>query len=138
MFINRLAFIVIISFNCFGFINEYKAQKAFKAQKFDDALDNYQKLVIEEPDNIQNLYNIANVFYEKKDYEQAKNYYEKVCNSQINESQKEQATFNYANCFAQLNDLENALKQYENVLKINANNKRAKSNIEIIKKMLEL
>src|SRR5438067_1984631 len=142
MFCIRMDFIkfIILLFifcgtNLFGliFFDKYNAAKAYHEKNYDEAENKYKDLLINDPNNIDYLYNIANVFYEKKNYQNAKKYYEKVVKLNLDNKYNEQVYFNYGCCLFQLNALNESLSQFENVLKINPDNKKAKDNADKIK-----
>ncbi len=119
-------------------ITDFKAVQAYKNKDFDKSKQIFENNVIQDPLNEEKLYNLANVFYQKKDYENAEKYYKKVSLSEeIDLKKKEEVFFNYGCTLAQQNKLEEALKSFEKVVQINKENKRAKDNIEKIKKLLE-
>lgn len=142
MFCTRLVIIILLSFPVslysIGFINEYKANKAYQKGEYNIAQKLWENNILNNPEDANTIFNLGDNFYKKKNFAEAKNYFERVVNSKMVEPEKkEQAYFNLANSLVQLNDLENAIKSYEKVLQINQDNKRAKKNIEILKKLLE-
>lgn len=48
------------------FVDEFKASKNYHNKNYYDAQRKYEEILINNPDDIETLYNIANVFYEKK------------------------------------------------------------------------
>lgn len=128
------------------FIDEYKAASAYQKKDYKSAQKLYESLLVQSPDNLNYMFNLADTFYKQNDFETAKKYYQKVASLTKQDAQKEQAHFNCGNSLvqkkeesreAQLNNLHAAIKEYEEVLKVNPKNNRAKKNIEKLKKFLE-
>jgi len=113
----------------------YRIAKAYEKQDYNTAQQLLEATLIENSANEQALYNMACIFYQKKEFAQAGDYFKKIALSES--SHKEQAWFGLANSLVQLMDLEGALHGYEEVLNINPDNERARKNYEIVKKMLE-
>lgn len=130
--------IFCIQIKAVKFIDEYRAVQAFNRQEYDKSYKLFEKVVVNEPDNIQNLYNLANAAYKRGEFNNAENYYKRVAEiKDLSPLQKEEVFFNLASSLAQLNLLEEALKYFEKVVEVNKENVRAKNNIEKIKKLLE-
>ncbi len=133
-----LVFLLNVGFcNC-SILDKYKAVNAYNKGEFSRSEKLFEKIIVDNPNDVESLFNLGNAFYKSGDFEKSGNYFEKVTQAKdLSPEKQEQAYFNFANSLAQLNKLEDALKNYEKVVEINPNNERAKSNIEKIKKMLE-
>ena len=94
----------------------------------------YEKILIENPDDKNALYNFATVLYKKNDYENANKYYQRLLNiSPLDKNIEEQARFNYANSLMKLEKFQEALDEYEKILKKDPSNKKAKHNRDVAK-----
>lgn len=128
------------------FIDEHKAANAYQKKDYSRAQKLYESLLVQSPDNLNYMFNLADTFYKQNDFDTAKKYYQKVASLTKQDMQKEQAHFNCGNSLVQkkeesrevqLNNVRDAIKEYEQVLKVNPKNDRAKKNIEKLKKFLE-
>ena len=91
-----------------------------------EAFLHYQKIE-DKPDSV--TYNIANMLYEQKKYQEAIERYKKITEPSLQFNK----FYNLGNSYAKSNMYEDAIKAYEQALKIKDDND-AKSNLEIVKK----
>lgn len=136
-FIKLFVFFFIANLNALNFIDEFKAANLYEKGDYDKSQTMYENSLINNPNDFNTMYNLANIFYKKNEFEKAEKYYKKIVDSDLINSKKEQASFNLANSLAQQNKLTQALESYKKVLEFNSLNERAKKNIAIIKQMLE-
>lgn len=137
-FIKLVIFFLILPINALSFLQEKRAADFYAANNYQESQNIYEELLVNNPFDTNILYNLANVFYRKKEFNKAEKYFKKVNESKtLDNHKKEQSLFNYANCLVQQNLLERALQAYNEVVKLNPKNEKALKNIEIIKKMLE-
>lgn len=135
--------IFCITFFSFSFLHGnflQRSQAANAAQKKDwkAAEDQFVQLMINNPDDPVLLYDAGVVSFEQKKFENAHAYFKNASTSKnANALVKEQACFNLGNTCVELKKLEDAITHYEEVLVLNADNEKAKHNLEIVKKMLE-
>lgn len=98
------------------------------------------QVVVDKPHDAQTLYDAGVVAYKQGKYQQAQAYFTnaaKQSGSARHQVLLEKALFNQGNSNVKLNNLQQALTDYESVLKLNAQNEKARHNLEIVKKMLE-
>ena len=110
---------------------------AYSAQqgKWSEARDKFKKLVVDRSQDPALLYDVGVSSFETKEFEQAAAYFKNVVTSPtVSNKLKEQALFNLGNAYVELKKLQDAIDQYREVLRLNPENKRAKHNLEIVKK----
>ena len=114
------------------------ASHAVQSGNLDNAQDKLKKLVIDNPDRADVLYDLGVVSYEKGDASQANAYFCKAAECEnVAQGLKEQAHFNSGNTYVALKELKQAIEQYECTLAINAENEYAKHNLDVTRQMLE-
>lgn len=143
MRIRKLIYISVLfcSFVTKAGIFDFGYDKAiYQAQRgnFKDAQDAIKKLIVDNPNAPDMLYDSGVISFENKQFEQAAAYFKDAAeNKNASHKLKEQAFFNLGNTHVELKKLKEAIKSYEDVLKINPDNQDAKRNLEIVKKMLQ-
>ena len=126
----------------FGFLNPVKdntkkGNDFYKKGDFNNALVYYNKALMENPGEYLLHYNVANIFYKMKKYDEAMSNYE---HSLFGAEKKDTAAIHYnlGNAAFKKKDYEKAVQSYVNSLKIESENKQTKYNLELaIKKLRE-
>ena len=115
-----------------------KAADLATAGQWQEAQMKMNRLIVDEPDRADLLYDNGVAAYKLKEYEKARAYFQDVIAKENVPTQlKEQAYFNLGNTFVGLKKLEDAIKHYEEALKIDPADKKAKHNLEKVKQMLQ-
>lgn len=97
-----------------------------------------QKLVTDNVDKPDVLYDAGVAAYKNKEYKQAQAYFNNVTKqSTASNILKEQAYFNSGNTHVMQKELQKAIDVYEKALEINPDNEKAKHNLEKVKQMLQ-
>ena len=124
-----------------SFFNKLKhafASKAYQASDYENAFHCYEQLMIGDPSDKNAVRGIADCLYNKKNFDDAENYYKQLLFRLDNSDQEqEEFYFNYGCAQSQQKKYKEALESFERVVKIDTHNDRAKKNIEILKKLLE-
>ena len=123
-----------------------KANRLFKKNKLEEALKLYRDAQIESPEVPELHYNIGNVLYRKKRYQEALTEFNKALNTNNPELQQK-AYYNLGNCNYRLGEqllkmgksesiekFKQAIEAYKKALELNSQDMDAKYNIEFIEK----
>jgi len=132
-------FFLVNSCYC-GFITsslqEARAIKAYKNKKYDEALKIYNQLVANNPYDAVYNYNIGEVLYKSGKYKESIPYYHRAAEHGSAHIQV-QSLFNIGNVHMQEKSYDQAIISYEGALKLDPENKFAKHNLEVAKKLQE-
>jgi tetratricopeptide (TPR) repeat protein len=107
----------------------YKAQNYYLAGDSESALSFYQK--VEKKSDITH-YNIANILYHQKNYQEAIKEYEKITTKKI----LEKKWYNLANSYAKIDQFSKAIYYYEKVVQ-KSENQKAKENLEVVQEHIK-
>lgn len=122
----------IDSFNIFNFWKKQNAVKAYQVQDYDDALEIFHNLMDQDPYNPEYNYNVGDILYKQKKYQDAQSAFLRAAEKAIPSSKlQEQALFNAANSAYQLEAWLQAVQDYQQVLKINEKNQEAQHNLQL-------
>lgn len=106
--------------------------------KWDKADEAVQMVVVNRYESPSVLYDAGVTSFQTKKYKEAATYFEQVIShGKTKPDLKEQALFNAGNSYVALKELPKAITCYEAILRQNPDHKRAKHNLDIVKKMLE-
>ena len=111
-----------------------KANKLYLKGDYQKALELYKKAEAKEPSSPVISYNLGNVGYQQKDFQQTERYYQRALGN-MDKRQLANTYYNLGNNYFRQGRIEESLKSYENCLKLNPNDLDAKYNIEFIKRM---
>ena len=81
-----------------------------KQNLFDEAIDNYDKILKNDPKNEMCLFNKAYTYFLKKDYQEASKIFGEIIN---NNPENEEAKIGLGLCYYELKDYDNAIKQFD-------------------------
>ncbi len=116
----------------------WRADQAYQNADLNKARLLYEEVAARDPQDMQALYNAGKTAYKLKDYEAAKQAFEKVSRSLLSSPElKEQALFNYADNLVQQHSYPKALALYETVLDLNQHNEHTQKRIDLVKKLQE-
>lgn len=107
-------------------------------QKWDQAEQRINTVMLNAPDRPDLLYDAGVVAYRNKKFEQAHACFEHGLQSTaLDDELKEQLCFNAGNTCVELQQLKEAIGYYEKVLALNNKHERARHNLEVVKNMLK-
>ncbi|MFQ5649340.1 MAG: tetratricopeptide repeat protein [bacterium] len=113
-----------------------EANKLFEEQKYDEANNKYRDALIENPDSPIIHFNIGDVQYKKRNYEEALNSYTKALASDDILLQS-QAHYNLGNTLYRLGKLPESILEYKRALDLNPSDEDAKYNLEYVRAKLK-
>ena len=129
--------LVIPQIHAIIFWDEYAANKYYKGQNYNLAAKKTEKLLLQDSDDFEAIMNMGKILYKQDKFEEAVNYFSKLKNvDALSKNKQEDVFFNLASAQAQQEKWPEALEAFEKVVENNSENKRAKKNIEIIKKIM--
>lgn len=104
----------------------------YKQQKFDESLKKFLDVQVENPENPELKYNIANSYYKMKNYEEAIKNYISAANSGDKELEQK-SYYNIGNCLYRQGKLQESIEYYKKSLELNPDDKDAKFNLEFVR-----
>jgi len=114
-----------------------RAMSALQRGNLDQATQLIKPVVVHNVDDPGVLYDAGEIAYAKKEYAQAKGYFEQAGKAEKATAQlKAQSYFNLANTLVALQDLQGAIMQYEKSLELQES-EPARHNLEKVKEMLK-
>lgn len=112
-----------------------KGNDAFHEKRYRQALTQYEKAQIKDPDSPAVRYNLGNAFYELNSYRDADRAYRTVLEKDVQDKQfKAKALYNYGNVQYRLGQFDRAIAAYKDVLDLNPDDEDAKYNLEVLQK----
>jgi len=124
-----ICFISFVNASISDDINLYKAQESYTKKDLLQS-EKYYKNIDNMSDTVK--YNLANVLYKQKKYDEAISYYSEIASKDLLYKKHH----NLGNAYAKLNKLDTAIKNYEKALKIQ-NDSDTKFNLDLLKKKKE-
>lgn len=109
----------------------------YNANQYDKAADKFQEAQVNQPENPEVLYNLANARYRLGQYEAAVEDYASVIAQTPDTHLKQQAIYNQGNAYFRLGYLEEAVEAYKKALEMNSSDEDSKYNLEYAQKKLE-
>src|SRR5438105_988702 len=83
-------FLFFINFANCSILDEYNAVQAYKKGDYSKSEKLFEKVIINNPVDVQNMFNLGNAFYKSGEFQKAGNYFEKVTQAKnISNQQKE-------------------------------------------------
>jgi Ca-activated chloride channel family protein len=105
---------------------------AFDEEQWDESLNKFQDALVDDPTNPLLHFNVGDVHYKKKNYEEAINSFEKSLNTN-DVSLQEQAYYNLGNSYYKNNKYQEAIDYYKKALELDPNDLDAKYNLELVR-----
>lgn len=106
-----------------------EANNLYKAEKYDEAAAGYETILQEKKSSLKGHYNLGNVRYLKKDYENAIKHYEKATQLAETDNQRANAYHNLGNAYVNKEEFEKAVGAYKNSLRLNPKDLDTKHNL---------
>jgi len=112
------------------------AEESYRENKFLEAKDKFERLEIQNPDELKHAYNKGISSYRLKDYDAARQAFAKSSSSE-DKQLSSRSMYNLGNTEAQLKNYDGAISSYEEALKIDPKFKEAQENLGIVKQLKE-
>lgn len=106
-----------------------EANSLYKAENYDEAAAGYERILQEKKSSLKGHYNLGNVRYIKKDYENAIKHYEKATELAETDKQRAKAYHNLGNAYVNKEEFEKAVGAYKNSLRLNPKDLDTKHNL---------
>lgn len=112
-----------------------EGNKQYLLKNYAGAVENYAQALVKNPENIKANFNIANAYYETKQYEKAQKYYMKVAQIAKKPQIKAQAYYNEGNTLMRMKNYPEAIAAYKNALRNNPSDSQARYNLVLAQKL---
>ncbi len=111
-----------------------QAEKLYNQKKYNLALELFLSEYSTNRNNHKLIYNIGNCYYQLGQFNEASQYYSKLCEMQSHLCQE--SLYNDGNAHAKQGDYENAIDRYERTLALNSTDNDAQHNLGVVKQLL--
>jgi len=135
-FLIVLIFVTVSLFAQPGRKQILEGNKLYQEQKFDEANNKYRDALVNNPGNPIINFNIGNVEYKKKKYEEALKNFEKTLSIDEVLTQSK-AYYNMGNALYRAGKLPESILAYTQALRLNPNDEDAKYNLEFVRAQLK-
>jgi len=119
-----------------GYEQVKEGNQLFAEQKFDEANNRYRDALLENPESPVVHFNIGDVLYKKKNYEEAIKSYEKALRSDDVRLQA-QSYYNIGNALYKNGKLAESIQAYKKALELDPEDEDAKYNLEFVRRKLK-
>lgn len=124
--------------SCFAILDYDRAILQTQKNNWPAAQELLTNVVIENPDQVDTLYDLGVAAYKNNNFDTALTYFNKAANHpRANAALQQQAHFNAGNTHVQLKQLQQAIDAYDKVLALKPDHEQALHNKEVVKKMME-
>ena len=106
--------------------------KAYDKEQWDESLNKFQDALVDDPTNPLLHFNVGDVHYKKKNYDEAIKSFEKSLSTN-DVSLQEKAYYNLGNSYYQNNKYQEAIDYYKKALELNPDDLDAKYNLELVR-----
>ncbi len=113
-----------------------EGNKLFAEEKYDEANNKYRDALIESPESPIIHYNMGDVLYKKRNYEEAMKSYEKALSSDDVLLQSK-SYYNMGNTLYRMGKLPESILMYKKALELNPDDEDAKYNLEYVRAKLK-
>ncbi|MFQ5646785.1 MAG: tetratricopeptide repeat protein [bacterium] len=114
-----------------------EANELYRQKNYDLALKKYSDAQLAAPNSPKLHYNLGTAFFRKKDFNKAASEFQTAVTGSKEDSVKTDSLYNLGNAFFQLKKYQEAVKSYEQVLKLNSQDREARHNLEVARRLLE-
>ena len=115
-----------------------QAEQLLKKNSLNQAISLFKKIIELQPSHLPTLITLGNIFYQNRNLDKAKYYYEKAL---LLDAENSQLILNLAIIFFKLNDFKNSLFNFNKIVRKNPNLKYLRYNLTNVmrsKKILDL
>ena len=109
----------------------------YNREEFDQAAAQFQASQLDQPDNSDVAYNLANSHYRLGRYEEAVEAYKKALTEKTPPNLKQKSWYNMGNAYYRMGYLEEAIDAYKKALELNPGDVDSKFNLEWTRKQYE-
>ena len=113
-----------------------EGNRLYAEEKFDEANNEYQDALLDDPSSSRIQFNVGDVLYQKKNYEKALETYNKALDTDDPLLQS-QTYYNIGNTLYRSGKLPESILAYEQALKLNPDDEDAKYNLEFVRNKLK-
>lgn len=113
-----------------------EGNKLFDEEKYDEALTKYTDAQLEEPESSELYFNIANILYRQRKYNEAEQLLAKAM-PQAETDLEAKIYYNIGNCKYRQGQLRESIDYYKKALELNPDDEDAKYNIEFVERKIK-
>ena len=113
------------------------AQKSYKSGDYKKAYEYYKQAQVDDPQNHNLKYNMANAAYKSGKYSDAEQTFKNLSGSEISNDLKAKSLYNLGNTYYKEAKLQDAEKAYLDTLKLNKDDLSAKKNLEKVREEMK-
>jgi Ca-activated chloride channel family protein len=106
--------------------------EAYRAQKYDDAMEQFSKAQVKQPNDPALLYNLGNTLYKKQDFAGAAEHYRQAM-PHASDELKARLLYNLGNTAYRRGALQEAIENYEAALQTAPDDRQARENLAFVK-----
>jgi Ca-activated chloride channel family protein len=109
----------------------------YNREEFDQAADKFQASQLDQPENPNVAYNLANSHYRLGRYEEAVEAYQKALTEKTPTHLKQKSYYNMGNAYYRMGYMDEAIDSYKKALELNTGDMDSKFNLEWVRKQQE-
>jgi Ca-activated chloride channel family protein len=109
----------------------------YNREEYDQASAKFQASQLEQPDNTDVAYNLANSLYRLERYEEAVEAYKKALSEKTPSALKQKSYYNMGNAYYRMGYMEESIDAYKKALELNPGDIDSKFNLEWVRKQQE-
>ena len=114
-----------------------QAFSAYEEGKFEEAKKSFQSHLDRDPENIKITQSLASTYYKLKQFDKAKETFEKMNSMAKTGKEKFEALYNLGNSYYMLEDFESAIKNFSEALTLKPDDEKVLHNLALAKKALQ-
>ncbi|KAA0230397.1 tetratricopeptide repeat protein [candidate division KSB1 bacterium] len=114
-----------------------EGNRKYAEGKYDEANDSYRDAEIDNPESAIVKFNIGDVLYQKRNYEEALKTYQEAIQKSDDLKLQAQGYYNIGNTLYRLNKWPESILAYQQALKLDPNDEDAKYNLEYVRTKLK-
>ena len=136
------SFAILLILPATGFADSFdsKAREGvthYNREQYDQAAAKFQESQLEQSDNPDVAYNLANSLYRLGRYEEAVEAYKKAIGENTSPALKQKSYYNMGNAYYRMSYLDESIDAYKKALELNPGDKDSKFNLEWVRKQQE-
>ncbi len=130
--------VFLMSMSLHAGLQEYKGVQAYRKGNFQVAQEKLQQALINNPHDVQLLYNNGSAAYRLKEYDKAVSFFKKASEiSKPKDPLYEDTLYNLATSYAQQEQLQEALQTFNKLLRQNPYHERAVHNKQVVEQLMQ-